>query len=60
MALMVMIDCPTTGEPLPTGIAVGNRESFESSDFRDNTVGPCPHCGGYHTWSKEDAYLSEE
>lgn len=53
---MVMIKCPTTGKPVPTGIGM-DKGSFEGSSLTDNTVASCPHCGADHTWSKSDAYL---
>jgi endogenous inhibitor of DNA gyrase (YacG/DUF329 family) len=51
----IMIRCPSTGQPVYTGIDA-NRQSFESSSFRNN-ITSCPHCKQKHTWSKEDAYL---
>lgn len=47
----VMIRCPETDKPLPTGIAM-DKASFESSQMENNSVGPCPHYGENHTWSK--------
>jgi hypothetical protein len=57
----LMIRCPNTGKPLFTGIAI-DRATFENPTnvFRNNTVGPCPHCGQMHTWSKEDAFVSDD
>lgn len=54
----VMIKCPKTDEPLSTGISMP-QASFDSSGFENNTVGPCPHCGDAHAWSKGDAYVEE-
>lgn len=54
----VLIDCPSTGKPIETGIALSKRH-FESADMRDNSI-QCPHCRQTHTWDKEDAYLKEE
>lgn len=53
---MVLIRCPNTGKPLATGIGM-DPGSFASSTLLNNTVGPCPHCGQNHTWSKKDAWL---
>lgn len=53
--MMVMITCPTTGEVVPTGIAM-DPESFKSSDLRSNSVG-CGACGQSHTWEKGEAFL---
>jgi len=52
----VMITCPETGNPVPTGFDM-DEGSFEGSTLTDNTFSPCPECGQAHTWSKEDAYL---
>jgi hypothetical protein len=54
----VLIDCPSTGNPVPTGIAM-SEELFASTTMRGNSV-RCPHCQQMHTWDKEDAYLEEE
>ena len=54
----VMIRCPRTDRPIPTGIAM-NEQSFQSSDLLDNAVA-CPECGGAHVWSKEDAYVEQD
>ncbi len=51
---MVMITCPTTKKPLPTGIAM-DKASFNSSTLTNNSVS-CPHCGKMHVWSKKDAF----
>lgn len=51
----VMIQCPTTGTPVPTGIGM-DFESFREVDMSDNTLGGCPACGGDHLWQKEDAF----
>ena len=56
---MVMITCPNTGKPVPTGIGM-NKASWATTTLADNTVGECPHCGQTHTWSKEDAYLEDD
>jgi len=52
----VMIKCPVIGKAVPTGIAM-DQKSFESSVMSNNTFGPCPACGGSHTWDKKDAFL---
>jgi endogenous inhibitor of DNA gyrase (YacG/DUF329 family) len=53
---MVMIVCPTTKKPVPTGIAM-DKASFNSSTLTNNSVS-CPHCGKMHVWSKRDAFLA--
>ena len=52
----VLIKCPTTGKPLATGMAMP-KAAFQASSFQNNTVGPCPHCGRSHTWSKANAWV---
>ncbi len=52
----VMIKCPKTGKPVPTGMGA-DQKSFESGCFRDNSFGPCPECGQRHIWQKDDAFL---
>jgi hypothetical protein len=56
----IMIKCPVTGKPLPTGIGI-DKKSWEnpSNQFSNNQIGPCPHCGQMHTWSKKDAYYED-
>jgi endogenous inhibitor of DNA gyrase (YacG/DUF329 family) len=50
---MLMIKCPKTQKPLPTGIGM-DKKSFETASLSTNTIAPCPHCGGAHTWDKKD------
>lgn len=52
---MVIITCPTTGKPVPTGIVMDER-AFETSTLVNNSV-TCPHCKQRHTWNKKDARL---
>jgi hypothetical protein len=52
----IMIRCPKTGKPTPTGMHF-DEVSFATSQFRNN-IAPCPHCGSSHMWSKEDAWVS--
>jgi endogenous inhibitor of DNA gyrase (YacG/DUF329 family) len=54
---MVMVKCPNTGKPVPTGIGM-SKESFASSTLESNSFS-CPACGSMHTWSKRDAFLQE-
>ena len=54
----VLIKCPSTGKPIPTGIAM-SKQLFESAMMQGNSV-QCPHCQQMHTWDKGDAYLEEE
>jgi endogenous inhibitor of DNA gyrase (YacG/DUF329 family) len=49
----ISITCPTTGEPVSTGMTM-ERESFYRSVLTGNSV-KCPHCGVTHIWSKAEA-----
>ena len=49
----ISITCPTTGEPVSTGMTM-EPESFYRSVLTGNSV-KCPHCGVTHIWSKADA-----
>jgi len=51
----VMITCPTTGRPLPTGMVM-SVDAFVASALSTNPV-ICPHCAKPHTWSKSDAWV---
>lgn len=50
-----MIECPETGKPVSTGMAM-DKKSFQSSVLKNNTL-KCPKCGKKHTWDKKDAFL---
>jgi hypothetical protein len=54
----IAIRCPNKGEMITTGMTM-DRGSFESSTISDNSV-QCPACGETHTWSKEDATLTDD
>ena len=54
----VMIDCPTTGKPIFTGVNLP-KAVLDSSTMPDNTV-RCPHCEQPHKWNKKDAYIEGE
>ena len=57
---MLMIRCPKTGKPVPTGISMDKRALEDPKNVpRDNQAG-CPHCGQLHSWNKEDAWLAEQ
>jgi hypothetical protein len=54
---MVMINCPRTGTPIPTGITT-DRDSFGSSAvFFSRTF--CPDCQANHEWFAKDAWVQE-
>jgi hypothetical protein len=52
----VLITCPKTGKPVPTGFKM-EPDSFDSNQMFDNAF-QCPQCSLMHTWSKKDAFLS--
>ena len=54
----VLINCPTTGKPVKTGMFM-NRQLFRKEVF-DNREVKCPHCGKIHVWSKKDSHLAGE
>jgi len=53
----VMVKCPSTGNPIPTGIET-DRATF---DKLPNVLSHsrCPHCGLEHPWWTHDAWLSD-
>jgi len=53
---MIMITCPNTKQPVPTGIGA-DEESFRTMTLDNNFV-QCSACGQLHTWSKKDAFLA--
>ena len=55
---MVMIKCPKTGEPVPTGYEL-EPEYFHSpaSTMSSSILEKCPSCGETHTWSKSIAFI---
>ena len=52
---MVMIDCPSTGRAVSTGIEMFSIEPLPL--VTATTV--CPFCGRLHKWTKNDAWLAE-
>lgn len=53
MALL-LINCPTTGKPLSTGIDVPQGMSLDG--INNNRIS-CPYCGDVHSWNGSDAYF---
>jgi len=53
--LRVMIMCPESGEPVPTGVRL-DPASPETSDRSERTF-VCPHCFHVHTWTMDDAWI---
>jgi hypothetical protein len=55
----IIIACPVTGRPVNTGISMP-KVAFDNSSLENNSVGPCPHCGQTHVWSKKNAVVSDD
>jgi hypothetical protein len=51
----IMIRCPKTQRPIPTGIAA-DPAAYETLTLEGNSV-KCPACGETHVWDKKDAFL---
>jgi transcriptional regulator with XRE-family HTH domain len=51
----VMIRCPQTRKPVNTNWTI-DRVSWKALEIERQRVF-CPHCHGYHDWTKADAYL---
>jgi predicted RNA-binding Zn-ribbon protein involved in translation (DUF1610 family) len=54
MIEMLMINCPETNIPVPTGIAM-SPAALETTNLTGNSF-KCPQCGEMHTWRKKDAF----
>lgn len=50
---MLMIKCPSTGKPVPTGI-VWDLATIDSLKLETNAQVTCPHCKQEHSWNKAD------
>jgi len=53
----VMITCPVTGRPVPTGIATDLATLEQAVPFQTSTR--CVACGGEHRWSRADAWICD-
>ena len=53
--LAIMINCPITGRPINTGMAM-DAAIFGTAILTHNDV-ECPYCGDMHIWDKKDAFL---
>lgn len=53
----VLISCPTTGNLVPTGVNIVNRNEM-GDDSR--LLIACPECGRDHEWTPDDAVLAPE
>ena len=51
----VMIRCPVSGDPTPTGM-VADPNTWDARPIGLNRVS-CPVCKQTHAWSKKDAFL---
>lgn len=54
----IVIKCPNTGKPVPTGVDM-DKKGFESAQLSGNSF-QCPACGNMHTWDKKDAWVQED
>ncbi len=54
---LLPITCPQKFRPLPTNVTLGP-EGYRTAGLGTNTIGPCPHCGAHHTWTKADTSLA--
>jgi hypothetical protein len=55
---LILITCPTTGKPTPTGMSA--ESVIDLSSFETNAFGPCPHCGSVHKWNGSVAYFEND
>jgi hypothetical protein len=53
----VMISCPATGTPIPTGIETDQSSLDLTPPFESRIK--CPACGAEHVWSKSDIWICE-
>ena len=53
----VMIRCPTTGQPLATGLTADASEFARTPVFMARAA--CPFCGTEHEWFARDAWVEE-
>lgn len=51
----VLITCPVTGRPTPTGMDY-SPEAYQTAHISGHRV-DCAHCGGTHVVTKADTYL---
>jgi hypothetical protein len=57
--MRLMIACPATHVPVPTGIET-ERESLMTFPNVRSVVDPCLACGGKHSWRSTDTRLEDE
>jgi hypothetical protein len=56
--IQFMIDCPTTGHRVSTGIRIAGGTWNSGPEFHAYT--PCFACGGLHHWSAKEVTLCDE
>jgi hypothetical protein len=54
---LIMINCPSTGQSVSTGMAADAVSWAKVMDAWVGTSFRCPACNKPHTWSKRDAHL---
>jgi hypothetical protein len=54
---MLMIKCPATGRPVPTGIEIEPDTLAQLPDIGSGLT--CPACGHHHIWQKNDAWIGD-
>jgi len=52
---IVMIECPSTGHAVSTGIEMAGDEQLPTV----TATMVCPACGRIHEWTKDKAWLAE-
>jgi hypothetical protein len=55
---VLLISCPVTGKPVPTGLGAGRGAADVACTSM--AVHPCPHCDRGHVWARADAYFEGE
>ncbi len=58
MAPQLLITCPSTGEPVSTGVGM-ERSDFDAVDIEGREFG-CPACGETHIWQKSEAFFDPD
>ncbi len=53
----LLLDCPTTGRPVFTGILLAPAAFQAWRPWNAKTL--CPHCSRLHPWSRESMSLDE-
>lgn len=56
----LMITCPTTGGPTPTGMSFDEGSFQETVPMFGDCASTCGQCGQRHTWSVNDVFFEEQ